>query len=295
MNILWRLKKEEKNEKKMKKKILAVLSVTIVSLSLTACENKQDKYDKAVNAFKEGKFQKSEKIFEELGDYEDSSDYVEKNLYSMIKDELSRTDNLLEDYFSDSYYNINKLNESKEAAETAVSSSKKDSYIDTFENLKKANNEFEEFIQGERDKLYNEQTHISEEAPFEVDTSELPENWDFKPTEKQSSAYPVWIITHESYTTDTPAGANLFIDNQSAEYTFDVHSVETKEIDVKDKDGSITKALVNIKVIFTVQPDYEIFHNPLIQDQCILLKRMLRLFCLFLVMKEKILIFLMYQ
>ena len=70
----------------MKKKILAVLSVTIVSLSLTACENKQDKYDKAVNAFKEGKFQKSEKIFEELGDYEDSSDYVEKNLYSMIKD-----------------------------------------------------------------------------------------------------------------------------------------------------------------------------------------------------------------
>lgn len=247
----------------MKKKILAVLSVTIVSLSLTACENKQDKYDKAVNAFKEGKFQKSEKIFEELGDYKDSSDYVEKNLYSMIKDELSRTDNLLEDYFSDSYYNINKLNESKEAAETAVSSSKNDSYIDTFENLKKANNKFEEFIQGERDKLYNEQTHISEEAPFEVDTSELPENWNFKPAEKQSSAYPVWIITHESYTTDTPAGANLFIDNQSAEYTFDVHSVETKEIDVKDKDGSITKALVNTEVIFTVQPDYEIFHNPL--------------------------------
>ena len=247
----------------MKRKILTALVVIISALSLTACESKQDKYDKAVKVFEEGNFEEAKEIFEELGDYEDSSDYVEKNLYSMIKEELNRTDNLTEDYFSNFYYNINVLDKSKEAAEKAIDSSEKDTYIDIFTNLKNANNEFEEFIQGERDKLYNEQTNNSEETPFEVDTSELPEDWNFTPAEKQSSAYPTWIITHEAYTTDTPAGANLFIDNQSAEYTFDVHSVETKEIDVKDENGSMIKALVNTEVIFTVQPEYEAFHNPL--------------------------------
>ena len=119
----------------MKKKILTVLLVAILAFSLTACESKQDKYDKAVNAFEKENFEQAEEIFEELGDYEDSSDYVEKNLYSMIKEELNRTDNLTEDYFSSFYYDINTLNKSKEVAEKVVDSSEKDSYIDTFSNL----------------------------------------------------------------------------------------------------------------------------------------------------------------
>lgn len=62
----------------MKKAVALLLALSMV-LSLCGCGNSQKKdYEKAISLFDEGSYEEAQAIFEELGDYEDSSSYVEK-------------------------------------------------------------------------------------------------------------------------------------------------------------------------------------------------------------------------
>lgn len=62
----------------MKKAVALLLALSMV-LALCGCGNNQKKdYEKAISLFDEGSYEEAQAIFEVLGDYEDSSSYVEK-------------------------------------------------------------------------------------------------------------------------------------------------------------------------------------------------------------------------
>lgn len=62
----------------MKKAVALLLALSMV-FAICGCGDSQKKdYEKAVSLFDEGSYEEAQAIFEELGDYEDSSSYVEK-------------------------------------------------------------------------------------------------------------------------------------------------------------------------------------------------------------------------
>ena len=93
-------------------------------------------------------------------------------------------------------------------------------------------------------------TPLNKDYPYAVlDTSlELP--WDFSPLVKQKNNCPTWIIANEADTLDEPPYANLFIDDSSANYTFNIEQVATKEITVQDENRELQTAKVNTQVTF---------------------------------------------
>lgn len=104
-------------------------------------------------------------------------------------------------------------------------------------------------------------TPLNKDYPYAVlDTSlELP--WDFSPLVKQKNNCPTWIIANEADTLDEPPYANLFIDDSSANYTFNIEQVDTKEITVQDENRELQKAKVNTQVTFKHDEEFGMDEN----------------------------------
>ena len=64
----------------MKRRISWVLALCLVLLALTGCDSSD--YKKAQELFEAGEYEAAEQLFDQLGDYEDSKDMVEKCKYS---------------------------------------------------------------------------------------------------------------------------------------------------------------------------------------------------------------------
>ncbi len=84
----------------MKKTILTALIAALL-LSLTACSTKDErsKYDDALELYEQGKYASALKLFEEIGDYKDTEDYLKACRYYDAMQTLS-PDSSLEDGYS---------------------------------------------------------------------------------------------------------------------------------------------------------------------------------------------------
>lgn len=225
------------HKRKMKKKLLAIIVSTLsVLFLLCGCDSGDTKAQSEATQV----------------------DTKYEELYASIKKEIEITEDLEKDYFV-KYYDLNDLNNAKEAAKVAVMNSDEEAYDKVLEDIKSENEKLSEYLKNEKENIYNSQTVIEmgSEYPFKVKESELPVRWDFKPVEKQTSDYPVWVINIEPQTTDTPWTACLFIGSTSSNYTYVINQIETKEIQVKTPGGEMKNALVNTELKFTVLEGFE--------------------------------------
>lgn len=180
-------------------------------------------------------------------------------LYTVLQDEMSRTVELQNNYFAKDY-DTSKLNQTKDRVESALSKSDYLEYEQLYKEFSGQNDALRDFIDNALNSTYSVETNtnISKDYPFAVLEEDIPLPWSFKPITKQTKNHPTWIIANEADVLDEPPYANLFIDDTSAEYTFDIHQAETKEITVQDESGSLQKALVNTEVNFDMKEGYSI-------------------------------------
>lgn len=180
-----------------------------------------------------------------------------EDLYFSIATELSTAKELQNNYFADKY-DMKAFKSAVNNAQTALDNSDEAAYKSVLADLQTQNKLFSDFIDSRVKEVYNSATgNASEHYPFSVDISELPENWDFKPLVLQSSVNPNWIITRPPKTTDGEAYMCLFVGVNSAEYSYDVSNVETKEIIVQDKNNQETVALVNTEVKISANKGFD--------------------------------------
>lgn len=190
-------------------------------------------------------------------------EYIQ-DTYATIKKTIAFAEDLENDYFAQ-YYDLNNLTVAKESAQDAVDNSKEESYDEVLNALETETQKLNDYLTKEKEKLYNEQTStdITYEFPFEVPESSIPQEWFFAPETKQSSAYPTWVISNEAETTDGAPIMGFYIDDSSAEFSYAVNQIPTKEIQVMDEDGEIQSALVNTELKCTVNEGYQDPYIPL--------------------------------
>ena len=221
----------------MKKKLLALALCFSVSFGLMACGG--------------AKVESTE-----------STDNSEE-LFASIREELNTSEKLESNYFS-SFYDLKDFNSAKDAANTALDNSDKESYESVLSAIKEQNESLKAFIDKKTDEIYNAVTADSptSEYPFCVDAEELGETFSLYPICKVSSNEPEWIVGDEPKTTDGEATACLFIDGSSQNYTYEIKQIDTTELQVKtNDDGTIEKALANTQINFTSDcPEWDDMH-----------------------------------
>lgn len=191
------------------------------------------------------------KISAEIETYNDN--------YKLLKTEIETTEKLKSNYFSKDY-DITKVDRIKSEAEIALRESNYKKYEEIYKELVSQNDLLNNIIEEGMNSIYScpTENELGEEFPFAVSQNELPVQWSYKPIVKQTKNHPTWVITHEADVLDEPSYANLFIDDSSAEYFFEIKQVATKEITVQDANRELQKALVNTEVIFKMQEGYSV-------------------------------------
>ena len=217
----------------MKKKLLALALCFSVSFGLIACGG-------AKTASTE------------------STDNSEE-LFASIREELNTSEKLESNYFS-SFYDLKDFDSAKDAANTALDNSDKESYESVLSTLKEQNEALKEFIDKKTDEVYNAATADSptDEYPFAM-KDDLGENFVFVPAYKVSSKDPTTIEGYEAKTTDGEPYACIFTEGGSFDYSYEIKQIDTTEIDVNaDEAGTIEKALVNTQINFTANhPEFD--------------------------------------
>lgn len=179
-----------------------------------------------------------------------------EKLYYSIATELSTAKELENNYFADKY-DMKEFKAAVNNAQVALDNSDEAAYKSVLADLQTQNKAFSSFIDSRVKEVYNSTTgNATDQYPFKVDISELPESWDFKPVILQSSDNPTWIITRPPKTTDDKAYMCLFVGVNSAEYSYDVSNIETRRIRVQDENGKETEALVNTEVKIAVNKGF---------------------------------------
>ena len=210
----------------MKKIFLSVLCIVMMILSLCGCSNTEE-------------------------------------TYASIKKEIELTEKLESDYFAQ-YYDMKRISKAKENAEQAIEDSNEEVYNDVLAELQTQNETMMEYIQAERDKLYNVQTNkdVGSKYPFAFNIEELPIGWFAEPLTKPTSSHPSRIDILDSGYSDIAPYACIWIDSSSREYDYNIRNIDTKEICVENENGEIEKALVNTEIQFK-QRD----RNPVNKDK----------------------------
>lgn len=74
-------------KKEKRSYLILIIAVVFISVTLTACDSSD--YNQAIALFDSGNYESAKIIFEALGDYENSSEYVKDCDYHMAKDEYN--------------------------------------------------------------------------------------------------------------------------------------------------------------------------------------------------------------
>ena len=193
-------------------KLLLLISVFILSVVLTACGPKPEE------------------------------------LYSDIQKEINTAESIENNYFSQ-FVDLNELKSAKSAAETALSESDEDSYKEVLAELSKQNESAKELVSKESDKYYNKTTSddLENAYPFAVSEEEIMSQFDFKPAELQSSAFPTWYILNPPETTDKLPTMQVDQDGYTFAPNYEFNTIDIKEVEVKVGDEKKT-ALVNTEM-----------------------------------------------
>lgn len=185
-----------------------------------------------------------DKINEEIKNYNE--------LYKNIQSEIELCDNLRNNYFAKNY-DTSKLTISRDNAENILNESNYLEYEKIHSDLSGQNKVLEQFIAEEETKIYNQPTEfgIGTEYPFALNKDNLVAPWGFHPLIKQNSKHPTWVLCNEPDVTDRPPTVNLFINDSSADYFYDIHDIPIKEITVENESGEMQIALVNTEIAFS--------------------------------------------
>ncbi len=202
--------------------------------------------------------QKKEQV-ENISKLEEANKKYDELVFSAIKKELETLGELEADYFAH-YYDLSKLQTVKADAETAINSSNKEIYSDTYSDLKNENESLLAYIEQERAKSYSAQTNDGEH-PFMVEESDLPEQWSFKPLAMQTSSHPSWIMG-EKKATDLPYWIIPFINGNGREYTYAITQMPTTEITVKDANDQLQTTFVNTQLQLEQYRKEEVNRDP---------------------------------
>lgn len=268
--ILIIIKKNEIKKEELKK-VQANIEKQFSDFDLIRNEVYYDtNYDKNIskfkidskNAFEKKNIEKLIMIQEQVDDLYNEINEKIKNYneyYKFLKDELIVTDKLKSNYFSRDY-DTSKVDEVKNSAESVIAEADFKKYEEVYNLLLAQNKIFAKHIEESEQMIFSSPTEniLSSEFPFAVSEDELPAIWSFEPMLKQTKNHPTWIMTGEPDVLDEPYYACLFIDDNSAEYYFNVKQIPTREIIVQDKNRVTQKALVNTEVTFDMKEGYSV-------------------------------------
>lgn len=270
----------------MKKKIILFLTIGMTMLLLSACASKEaknvieqiDEIGK-ISVESGDKLNKIKNEYETLSDedkadiknyskYEEALKKYNSAIYKEIKKELEVATEAEKNYFAQ-YYDLEKFSAAKADAQKAIDNSDSEKYSEVYKTLKEENIDISSFIEEEGKKIYNVPTseNPNEEFPFAVNPENVVPPIQGEPLIKQNSKHPTWIIFSEPNTTDEKPYANLFIDDSSNQYDYNIQNVETTEIKVQDENKEIQTALVNSQINFRSQEGYQVDANTKLNER----------------------------
>lgn len=185
--------------------------------------------------------------------------YINDQGYKAITKTLQDIENIRSNYFAQ-YYDTSELDAAIDSAQSSLDQSDTDNYESIYDDLSDEYQKFDSFIKDEQEKIYNSPTSVDAQYPFAVDVTDVTDlvGYQFSPINKQSSSTPTWVIFVDSETTDTLPTADLFINDLSADYTYEISNTDTQEIEVQNEDMNLQTALVNTQIKFNIKPDYSI-------------------------------------
>lgn len=228
---------------------------------------KQKEFDNAQNS-KDVKLMYS--IVKEFSDLREEISQEIKSYntyYASLKNEVERSENLLNDYFAKDYDTSN-INTTKDNAQNDIENADFKSYEQAYNDLYQQDNALEQYIKDESGKIFNYPcSNSNTNYPFAVDIDLFSSTNAYEPIVKQTSANPTLVVFYEPKTLDSLPYACLFIDDESAEYTCSVNQIETKEISIQDETHEIKKALVNTEITFKKNDDYGTDKNTALNER----------------------------
>lgn len=178
-----------------------------------------------------------------------------EELYSDIQKEINTAETIENNYFSQ-FVDLKDLKAAKTNAEKVLSESDEESYKDVLAELQKQNEAATELVSKESDKYYNKTTSddLENKYPFAVPEEDIMSQFDFKPAEKQSSAFPTWYILNEPETTDKLPTMQVDQDGYSFAPNYEFNTIDIKEVKVKFG-GEEKTALVNSEMKLSTGDD----------------------------------------
>ncbi|MDO4442749.1 MAG: hypothetical protein Q4B69_02650 [Slackia sp.] len=257
----------------MRNKLIAIASGALLSACLAGCTPAEVRETQtAIDAIGEVTLDSQDAITEANAKYdalsEELKEQVENHpaleaaneriaeiLHSEIEVQIGKADELGFDYFS-RYYDMNKVESAKTAAQEAIESSNEDEYANVYYALKNANREFAAYIDEERANSYSAPTNDGDH-PFAVNAEEFPQNGSLRPLTKLDSSYPLEVSLAEPKTADgLPYLAYIMSDsngnfNRVYSYNYEIKEIETVEINVQDGSGEIKRAFVNSQLVLS--------------------------------------------
>lgn len=220
----------------------------------TAIENAQEVVDKE----QEKKYQTAYDAL--TSETQKLEDYIDTEGYAAISKLVEKSNELKSNYFA-KYYNTSILDAVKNDAQAIINRKDVLSYAEAYDNLSSEYDKLSDFISDQESQCYNDPISNDADHPFAVEIGdEILEHF-FEPIKMQSSATPQEVLFSPAETTDGQPYANLFIDNSSANYSYTINTIDTKEVQVQTEDGSLTNAYVNTEVDFTIVPEYSVGGN----------------------------------
>ena len=148
----------------------------------------------------------------------------------------------------------------KSNAQKTIDDSDSEKYQEVYKSLKKENANISSFIEDESKKIYNILANENPDGkfPFAINAENIIPPIQGEPLVKQNSKHPTWVVFVEPDTTDEKPYVNLFINDSSSKYDYNIQNIKTTEIKVQDENKDIQPALVNSQINFKVQENYSV-------------------------------------